>query len=134
MPASVPSQEEVVRTEIRPDLALCLRIRLLPVLQMLRRIISSILIFALFGYGTTWAFSGHALDDTDRAAEGVHEHTETALDESSCDDCCHASAHMTGLAPPLPKLPLQHADSFRPVPGHFFATRFFAPPLRPPRS
>jgi hypothetical protein len=101
---------------------------------MLRRIISSFLVFALIGYGTIWAFSGHALDDTDHAAGSVHEHTKPALDESGCDHCCHASAHIIGLAPPLSKLPLPHSDSFRLVPGCFIATRFSTPPLKPPRS
>jgi hypothetical protein len=68
---------------------------------MLRRIIASILIFALIGHGTSWAFSGHAFDDTDHAVDGVHEHTETALDESGCDHCCDAASKNdgTGSAP-----------------------------------
>jgi hypothetical protein len=101
---------------------------------MLRRLLSAILVFALVGYGTTWAFSVHALDDTDHAADREHEHSGTVLDESGCGHCCHTCAHATGLAPALPTLPLLDADTFRPVPGHSVATRFFAPPLRPPRS
>jgi hypothetical protein len=107
---------------------------LCPPIQMLRRTISTILVLALIGYGTSWAFSGHALDDVDHASGGLHEHTHTALDESGCDHCCHASAHMTGLAPPFPKLPLPHADSFRLVPGCIVATRVSTPLLKPPRS
>jgi hypothetical protein len=101
---------------------------------MLRHIISSILVLALIGYGTSWAFSGHALDVADHTAGSVHEHTQTALDESGCDHCCHASAHMTGLAPSLPKVPRLRAGSFRLVAGCIVTTRFFTPPLRPPRS
>jgi hypothetical protein len=41
---------------------------------------------------------------------------------------------MTGLAPPLPKLPRLRVDGFRLVSGCMVATRFSAPPLKPPRS
>ena len=102
---------------------------------MLRRLIASILGITVLGYGISWAFAGHALGDADRAAAGgVHEHSQTALDESGCDHCCHASAHMTGLAPPLLKLSRRNADSFRLVRGCTVATLFSAPPLKPPRS
>jgi hypothetical protein len=101
---------------------------------MLRRVIASILVFALIGYGTSWAFSGHALDDVDHAVGGLHEHTQTALDESGCDHCCHASAHMTGLAPPLPKVRRPDADIFRLAPDLTVATHLSTPPLKPPRS
>lgn len=101
---------------------------------MLRRLVASILIVALIGYGTAWAFSGHALDDADHAANGAHEHSQTAHDDSGCDHCCHASAHMTGLAPPLPKVRRPDADTFRLDPDLTPATRLSTPPLKPPRS
>ena len=101
---------------------------------MLRRIISSILVFAVLGYGTGWAFSGHALEIADHTAVSVHENSQAAPDEDGCDHCCHAAAHMTGMAPPIQAFRHPGADSFRLASGCTAATLTSAPPLKPPRS
>lgn len=101
---------------------------------MLQRLIASILVVTILGYGTSWAFAGHALEDADHAAGGMHAQTQSALDDNDCDHCCHATAHMTGLAPSLPKVRRPDAGVFRLSPGFAVATLFSAPPLQPPRS
>jgi hypothetical protein len=104
-----------------------------PLFQMLRRVAAFVLVFALIGYGTSWAFGGRALGDIDQSAGHVHEHTDPAYDENGCDHCCHSCAHMTGLAPTLPRAFRHQPEGFRLVPDCHVATRFCTPPLRPPR-
>ncbi len=101
---------------------------------MIRRLIASLLVFAILGYGTTWAYAGHALADADQTAEGAHKHSEAATDDGGCDHCCHASAHMVGLAHPFPGIHPPEANGFRLVAGGFAETPASAPPLKPPRS
>lgn len=87
----------------------------------------------MLGYGTTLAFDTHAFDFSDQTEIGAHDHSQTALDEAGCDHSCHASAHLVGLAPSLPKLPAPRTDSFCPDSDCLLASAFSAPPLRPPR-
>lgn len=101
---------------------------------MLRRIIASIVVLTVLGYGTAWAFAGHVLEVDGHAADGIHEDTQAVLDEGGCDHCCHAAAHMTGMAPPMPTFHYPDADTFRADGGCTAATLSSAPPLRPPRS
>lgn len=101
---------------------------------MIRRLIASLLVFAVLGYGTSWAYAGHAFADADHTIEGVHKHSQAASDEGGCDHCCHASAHMLGLAHPFPGIHPPDVDMFGLVAGVFAATPVCAPPLKPPRS
>ena len=93
-----------------------------------------ILVIALIGYGTSWAYSGYMLDDVDHMISSLHEHTQTESDANDCDHCCHASAHMIGLPPFLPKLTDQPLDSYRLNTDCSITTRLSAPLLKPPRA
>ena len=101
---------------------------------MFRRIIASMLVFALLGYGTGWAFSGHAVDLGDHALGIAHVDPQEPIGEGGCDHCCHATAHMTGM--PSPILSFRHAEPecFRHAAGRTAARLASAPPLKPPRS
>jgi len=100
---------------------------------MFRQFITLLLVIALLGYGTSWAFSGHVLESADHAA-GTHEHGQEMIDEEDCDHCCHAAAHMTGLTPPMPGLTHPDNEILRPVPGHLAFTHRSSLPRKPPRS
>ena len=100
---------------------------------MFRRFITLLLVVTLLGYGTSWAFSGHVLEDVDHAAD-IHGHSQEMVDESDCDHCCHAAAHMTGLTPPLPELARLDNEILRPSPGRLALTHCASPPRKPPRS
>lgn len=103
---------------------------------MLHRIIASVLALSLIGYGATWAFADHALDVTAGADTGMHAHGQTApdADGSKCDHCCHASAHMVGLAPPGLPPHRRPSKDFHLTPECSAASLATAPPVKPPRS
>jgi hypothetical protein len=107
-------------------------------IQMLRRAISTILVLALIGYGTTWAFAGHALDAVADTGAGAHAHAQSEFDGdcdgSKCDHCCHASAHMLGLSSPPPNLILLQPNCFNLGVDHALAALASSPPQKPPRS
>lgn len=70
---------------------------------MLRKFIIICLVISTFGYGMAWAFDGH-WDDSQSQNEApadlhaVHESPATDQhDSASCDHCCHANAHLTGI-------------------------------------
>ena len=102
---------------------------------MLRRMISLVLVVSLIGWGTSWAYSGHVLDDVDHPSLGVHEHTQPAEEETACDHCCHMSAHMTGVVTPrLPSLAVRPVDIYSLDARRVIDTRYLSPLLKPPRS
>jgi hypothetical protein len=101
---------------------------------MLPRVISFFLVFALIGYGTTWAYDGHALERAAHAESGMHGQSELDDDGSQCDHCCHAAAHMLGMSPPLPTLIRPHPDRFPMAVDRAATTLADAPPVKPPRS
>ncbi len=71
---------------------------------MLKKLIITCLVISTFGYGMAWAFDGHWDDSQAQygAQVGQHaDHESPATDQhdtASCDHCCHANAHLTGLA------------------------------------
>lgn len=106
-----------------------------PVCRMLQRVISSVLVLTLVGWGTSWAYPGHLPDDLDHVLLGVHEHAQPGQEDSGCDHCCHVSAHMTGVvSPPLRKFAGPPVNIYPQDAGCAVATRFSDPPLKPPRS
>jgi hypothetical protein len=71
---------------------------------MIRQFINICLVISTFGYGMALAFDGH-LDESQvqfSAFDDQHEdHESPATDQhdtSDCDHCCHANAHLTGIA------------------------------------
>ena len=102
---------------------------------MLRSLILGWLIICIFGYGSVWAFDSHA--GTPEQHES-HVSTQYNLadgdDHSSCDHCCHAASHMTGLWSGQAMAYVQAANKVVPFnhPSyHFLPTD---PPDHPPRS
>jgi hypothetical protein len=66
--------------------------------RTLRRVISSVLGFTLFGYGTTWAISANALDVFADSESGkyAHPYSWNVFDDvgTDCDQCYRAAPHM----------------------------------------
>lgn len=100
---------------------------------MLRRIIASILVLALFGYGTAWAFAGHVSDIAAHAVGDVHADAPQLPDEDGCDHCCHAAAHLIGLASPFAESGRRAVDVYGPGVVRHVSMLALPPPLRPPR-
>lgn len=102
---------------------------------MLRSLILGWLIVCTFGYGSAWAFDTHV------GTPGQHEGHAGALinladseDHPSCDHCCHAASHMTGLWSGQAMVYVQAASKVVPF-NH--ASYYFLPtdpPDHPPRS
>lgn len=103
---------------------------------MIKRLLMMCLIICTAGYGSVWAFEGHI----DEAAEhqAIADHSSHMPggdgDQSSCDHCCHASAHITALLP-------SQTGNISPVAGNnhtpYRHTLFFnttTPPERPPQG
>lgn len=102
---------------------------------MLRRIVASILILAILGYGSAWAFAGPevgANTHLSAAAHGVPTDADHA--STSCDHICHASAHMVGLHQEPPTLGVVVAERFVRHTGGSISTPPLPLPLKPPRS
>jgi hypothetical protein len=94
------------------------------------------LITSILGYGSVWAFDGHA--DEFNEHQGVVGNVDQTPDDdggqSACDHCCHASAHIIALWP---------ADSSTAYPGvcagytpylHTLSFNTYSPPDRPPQG
>lgn len=72
---------------------------------MFKRFIVICLVISTLGYGVAWAFDGHwdvsqASADTlfgQQANDDVPASDEH--NDAGCDHCCHASAHLIGIAP-----------------------------------
>jgi hypothetical protein len=91
-------------------------------------------VLSILGYGSSWAFAGHAVDPAEHAVAGVVADQPIGSEESACDHCCHAAAHMVGLAP-APLTPYRkQPDSFRVACGDTLILIPSAPPLKPPRA
>jgi len=69
--------------------------------MMLKRLLMFWLIISTLGYGSVWAFDGHAyeLNEHQRVAGDVGHSPDGDGDHHSCDHCCHASAHTMALSP-----------------------------------
>jgi len=71
---------------------------------MLRKFIIIGLVISTFGYGMAWAYDGHWDASQVQYGTGVDQHADHESpatdqhDTTSCDHCCHANAHLTGLA------------------------------------
>jgi len=102
---------------------------------MLRRILTTLLALAIFGYGTAWAFSGLRVGEAEHSPAAVHL-TQTDADhpDKGCDHGCHASAHMVGLHQQPPTLGPLGADRPAPLAACTLASLPPALPLKPPRS
>lgn len=101
---------------------------------MFRRVIAAILMFSVLGYGTAWAFEWHSVDIADHAYATEQADLGPQINSSGCDHCCHASAHLIGIAHwGQPISPLATAP--RLANGiAVLVTRSIDPPLRPPQS
>jgi len=77
---------------------------------MLKKFIIICLVISTFGYGMVWAFDGHwdAQQAQDDVSFGHQAHGDTPAagdhNDSSCDHCCHASAHLVGIAATGPEV------------------------------
>jgi len=101
---------------------------------MLRRVIAGILMFSILGYGTAWAFEWHSVDIGDHAQVTEHANPDHQADHEGCDHCCHAGAHLIGLAHRV--YPISPAAA-EPRLGNgvgIFITHSTDPPLKPPQS
>jgi hypothetical protein len=71
---------------------------------MLKKFIIICLVISTFGYGMAWAFDGHwDVPQTQAGASfGQQENGDNPEpdhhNDASCDHCCHASAHLVGIA------------------------------------
>jgi hypothetical protein len=102
---------------------------------MLQRVVASILIVAILGYGAAWAFAGPQLDAGAHTLAGAHAaQTDTAHADTGCDHVCHASAHMVGLHQESPTIGAVGAERFVRLAGCALATLAPPLPLKPPRS
>jgi hypothetical protein len=103
---------------------------------MLKRFLMIWLITSTLGYGSVWAFDGHldAADDHQSITGEMNNAPGEGEDHSSCDHCCHASAHLMAL------WSFQSGTTY-PVAGtgntpyrHTLSFLTISPPDRPPRS
>lgn len=76
---------------------------------MFKRFITVCLVISSLGYGVAWAFDGH-WDVTQASADasfGQHADDDIPAsgehNDAGCDHCCHASAHLVGIAPAATK-------------------------------
>ena len=102
---------------------------------MLKRFLMIWLITSTLGYGSVWAFDGHldAVDEHQGVTGDLNNAPDEEGEQSSCDHCCHASAHLmalfssqSGTAYPVAgtgNTPYRHTLSFLTI----------SPPDRPPR-
>ena len=102
---------------------------------MLRHLLTFCLVISTLGYGSVWAFDGH-FDEWTQHEEmaGATDHGEEDEDHSSCDHCCHATAHLTGLCTNQQTLSIPDASR---VWSHYpdaYNSILTGPPGRPPRS
>lgn len=102
---------------------------------MLRRVLVPILVMAILGYGSAWAFSGAAVHAGEHSLMALHA-TPADVDHTgaSCDHGCHASAHLLALHQGVPTLVSPETDKPVPAVGLSIAANPLAPPLRPPRT
>jgi hypothetical protein len=103
---------------------------------MLKRFLMIWLITSTLGYGSVWAFDGHldAVDEHQGVTGDLNNAPDEEGEQSSCDHCCHASAHLmalfssqSGTAYPVAGIgntPYRQLLSFLAI----------SPPDRPPRS
>lgn len=103
---------------------------------MVKRILLMWLITCTLGYGSVWAFDGHADETAEHhmVVGDAGQIPDTDKDHPACDHCCHASAHIIALCP-------ASVGAFHAVTGTGFTPyqqrvffRSTAPPDRPPRS
>ena len=102
---------------------------------MLRYLLTLFLIICTVGYGSVWAFDGHFDEWTQHEGmAAAADHGDEGEEHSSCDHCCHATAHLTGLCANQPALSIPDASS---VWSHYpdsYNSVLTGPPGRPPRS
>jgi hypothetical protein len=93
------------------------------------------LVTCTLGYGSVWAFDGHFDESM------LHENSSNAMgqgdddeDHSSCDHCCHASAHLTGLWANQPGISIPDRNSVWLPYLISYNSILTVPPGHPPQS
>ena len=103
---------------------------------MLKRILMIWLIISTLGYGSVWAFDSH-IDEVTEHQEIVDDIGRTSHDDedqSSCDHCCHASAHMLALWPVQSATVCPDACSIHTPYLHTLSFNTPSQPERPPQG
>lgn len=102
---------------------------------MLRRLLMLWLITCTIGYGSVWAFDGH-YDELSPHEEipGSTGHGDDGEDHSSCDHCCHASAHLTGMWANQPCITIPDSGNIWPRYHKLHYSVLTDPPGHPPKS
>jgi hypothetical protein len=101
---------------------------------MSRRLIVAIVVFSVLGYGTAWAFHGHAVKPADHFYTTEHDKSGPQTDQENCDHCCHVSAHVIGLVQQGPFISFPATEVHLSQGTSVYVTRSTAPPLKPPQS
>ena len=100
---------------------------------MLQRLVLSLIIVSLCGYGTAWAYSGHSGDIAAHFSVEIDDDDHGALGDEGCDHCCHAGSHLTGLVYIVPGLINRPADGYCGSDNSAVLTLNQPPPFKPPR-
>ncbi len=103
---------------------------------MLRRLFSIWIVVCTFGYGSAWAFDDHAEKEAAHH-EILNVELESAIDnddQSNCDHCCHAAAHMTGLCTVESLVVIHGKEAFNWSYDRSYRSLQTGPPHSPPIS
>ena len=90
--------------------------------------------FSVLGYGTAWAFEWHVVDVADHTHAAEHKDSGSQADDVGCDHCCHAGAHLIGLAQWGQPISLIGCEPCLARLAEIIITRSTDPPLKPPQS
>ena len=102
---------------------------------MLRYLLALCLITCTVGYSSVWAFDGHFEEWTPHEEmSGATDHGEDGEDHSSCDHCCHAAAHLTGLWANQPVLSIPETGGVWSHYHNAYHSILTGPPDHPPKS
>jgi hypothetical protein len=102
---------------------------------MFRHLLTLWLITCTIGYGSVWAFDGHLEELTQHEElSSATDHGEDGDDHSSCDHCCHASAHLTGMWANQPCISIPDSNSIWPHYHKLYFSTQTGPPGHPPQS
>jgi len=120
----------------------------------LKRILLSMLVICTLGYGSAWAYDGHAVALNDDAqitvdvAVGMMPHSlsnhgskqpqeqsqgQTPVADVDCDHCCHISAHLQAIFSQSGYLCSVNQSSELLEFSEIFISFIVSPDLRPPR-
>lgn len=97
------------------------------------RLTAILVVVSILMYGTAWAFEGHWSEPGDHAHATAHPDPAPLDEESDCDHCCHAGAHLLGL-PPRGFLSAASLNCAFDLDAVFLTlARAWDPPFKPPR-